>query len=204
MELKLAEGESILVIGRTGSGKTVFLRDTIIRVFPRYIIFALDDRDMFSKICEKTVYDLTELTDTIAEGKTKIFYEYEYENEATMIKEWRLLSNIIMDRGNFALVNDEIEDVCSVQNIENEHAKILRKGRRVGVTHICATKRPASINKLIYTQSRHIFVFHISSYDIAACKQYLHLDTVEHLKPYHCLYIKDDEIIGTIKSEKKL
>jgi len=199
--------EHITILGKTGTGKTIFIRDTLLPKFERYIVFVYDDKDLFSRRTQTTVTNLKDLLQKIKKGFSKILYMHDYKNEQNLFFEFDRICQILLAIGNFRFVNDEIDDVAKTNMLSPHFAQVLRKGRRVNVGLVSAIKRVVNIDRLLYTQTTHFFIFVISDFDIYRMKTYFaDITKIQNLKfeSYQCAYFKNENFCGYFKSIKKI
>lgn len=192
----------VVVLGRTRSGKTVFIRDGILPMLPRFIIFDVEQRDGFNAVVNTSTDNINEAIKAINAG-LNVQYRSGGNSPKEISSEFNFLCKCVLMCGHYAIVSDEAADLSSPSFINSYHYAVLRKGLGRGVVHITATQRPQMISKHIFTQSQIKILFPLDDYDIQACRPYIPIiERVRELRPYEAI-ITDGEHTKKIKVEKR-
>jgi hypothetical protein len=157
-------------MGITGSGKSIFLTDTIIPQLQYYIVYDIEQKDEFKG--DVVVSSINDLIKGI-NAKQKIIYQTKCIGIKAIMHEFDEICKVIYlgNLTSYAMIIDEVSDVSTAWEIGDYHFMLMRKGRKRGLLHICCTQRPLTmINRNIFTQSQCKIYFKCDPYDIAKCK----------------------------------
>jgi len=203
--MKLKAGEHIIVCGKTQSGKTFFIQNTLAPNLNAYIVFSEEHKDNWDNYTEVKVTSVDDLKKALSEGYTKIWFEPEYDTPEAYIQIWDDVCKFVLENvENIALINDEITDVSTNQSIAPNHFKLIRKGAKRGITVISASQRPQIINKNIWTQSKHKFLFYSDRYDKNWLQDYVvDVEKVMSVKQDYTYYYDDGNTAEIYKSSSE-
>lgn len=73
--------------------------------------------------------------------------------------EFDRLYRAVYGQGKVLVWADELEDVAPVNGVPPFVRKVLKQGRKRGLTHLGATQRPAGVERSAYNQAEHLFLF---------------------------------------------
>ena len=163
--------------------------------------------DQYDKKCNTTVKTPQELEISLKTKINRIYYSAPItQSENVAQKEFNNICRVVFERGHgYAFIVDELSHVCDSYHIEQYHKALLVQGRKFGITHIGGTQRPSALlHKIIYTQSRHKFIFRLDNHDIKVLEKYIGdpIEQTRNLQPYTLLYNSDfeNQIIRSVKT----
>jgi hypothetical protein len=164
----------VVILGDTQTGKTTLLRDNILPMLPRFVIFDVEQRDNYNRVVNVSTSNITELIKAVNQ-KLNVQYCSVGNSPKEIAAEHNMVCKVILKIWHYAIVSDEAADLSSPGFIHPYHYAVLRKGLGRGIIHITATQRPQMMSKHIFTQSRIKILMGqgISDYDIVACKPYI-------------------------------
>ena len=177
----------ILVVGKTGSGKTVFVKNVLWPMYPRKVFhdIKLDNNNIPHTFLAKTPGQLKE---ALTKGHNAILYQPADIDTGDFNK----VCEIVFNAGNICLFVDEAADVCSSSQIEPYHRKIMTRGRSRGVGIVNCSQRPRMVYNAIISEAEHFFIFRLFlSTDRDKLKQGLPgelLEQAQSLPPFHYIY----------------
>lgn len=197
--LELIYGRHMTILGATGTGKTV-LAEWIYSQLPRAIIYDIEQCDGW----EFTV------DDSIVIGDVDLFrylmhlihkvklpkYHIVYQPNDRMVKKqlWNNFNQIcdtIFTTGNTALFCDELHQVTEKLNAPEGFERLVKRGRKWGISVYGATQRNQDITNAMVTQSYHFISMMLSDYDMNMYKQWIpDIEMVKNLQDYQFLYRK--------------
>lgn len=175
------------VFGKTGSGKTVFVKNILYPMYPKKVFhdIKLDNGNIPHTFLAKTPAQLKE---AISKGHNSILYQPLDIDPSDFNK----VCEIIFNTGNICLFVDEAAEICGSSQIEPWHRKIMTRGRSRGVGIVNCSQRPRMIHNSLISEAEHFFIFRLFlSTDRDKLKQGLPgdvLDQCQTLPPFHYIY----------------
>jgi energy-coupling factor transporter ATP-binding protein EcfA2 len=156
----IRQGERVLAVGTTGTGKSQALA---------YLFAKHDGQRLLID-----VQDHYELGPAAAEDACEARSPREIDWQARTIRyvprtlsqrEYNDLYAAIFKRGNLLVWLDEAVGPTSAHSAPVNLRRAVTQGRKIGITHLAASQRPAGIERTIVNQSEHAFVFLTSDPD---------------------------------------
>lgn len=147
-------------VGQTGSGKTT-LAEHILRLRP-YVV-ALDPKGTLwgNRGSNLKGYELHTSLATLCEARApKLIYRPMHEelsNPDTM----DLFFQWVFRRRNTSLYVDEVYAIAQGDSYPPFYGACLTRGREVGVVVYSATQRPARVPQIMFSESEHVYCFHL-------------------------------------------
>ena len=141
----------ITILGKKGSGKSYFVKNTIVPLFPRLLI--IDPLDEYHYYY---VYSLPEFVGILKENYTKNKFRLVYrpldENEDLFFK-------FVFSLENVTLIIEEVDGYANGKQTDKYLEKLFKYGRHKNINLICVSRRPAEIGRLLTAQSDIIISF---------------------------------------------
>ncbi|RQW61027.1 helicase HerA domain-containing protein [Vibrio viridaestus] len=139
------------VIGASGSGKSYHVKE-LIKALRRVLIWDADDEygEVPNVIKVQTPSELMALIES--EQDAIIRYVPNSLTPKLVEKQFDFVSLAAFVWGNCAYVAEEIADVTTPAKAVGGWGKVLRRGRKRGVTVFPVTQRPAEADKTVFTQ----------------------------------------------------
>jgi DNA helicase HerA-like ATPase len=182
----------ISVLGKTGSGKTVFLKSLLKNFSKQILILIYDIKHDYSDVREIT--DLNRFNFNLQKGLARYKSRGSKEDLENFCKTaWFQITKDKTRR--IILVFDEISALIENQPLASVpyFKKCLVMGRSYGIGMWFASQRPAILNKTILSQSRYIFLFKLDHpLDLKAVQFYVPNEKeLLCLREYHFLVYED-------------
>jgi len=184
-------GEHSAIVGKTGSGKTVFmstgLLSYIANMFPhakRYVIDSTDDPDMETLVPFPLVVNGDKAPDRLADSRYTLIWKPRHaENPTEYAKFFRMLGDDKATREPAIVVIDEITSITGEALYELE--PLLKQLRKHGGTVVILTQSIAGIPSNVFKQCTHFFQFLVnnSDYELRQCRQYLEIEKDDYHQP---------------------
>ena len=152
MKIKINANERVFVTGKTGSGKSVLVKNLLLPQLDNFVIY--DYKHEIELPPPAVVF--TSLDDFRHYPNTQ---QIIYRPQLADSTEFNGLCYRIFRRGANVLVMDEVADHTTASKIEPQHDIIMRLGRSRGVGCINCTQRPIGVHNNIISQSEHYFIF---------------------------------------------
>jgi DNA helicase HerA-like ATPase len=165
--MKIESGQHVAVLGVTGSGKTYWMRNSLIPLWRRVIVADTEDLDYGNLPSVKPKKALSLAKDDKAFRVRVVFTGNPSIDEPVMED----FCYSLLDQGHDLLfVVDEATDFSDAHRIPDGLRALIRKSRKRNITVAMATQRPAMLSKDVLTQSSHRVYFYLPDYDRAAVK----------------------------------
>lgn len=152
------QGEHVVVIGRTGSGKTFLIR-TLIEL-RQYVVFfrTKPDSNKFPTL------DLVRRADAMKHWKgERLLLEPDYKRQA--VEGYNMLENAWND-GSWTVVVDELWYVEHELGLEPYVVRMLTQGRSKAITAVLGVQRPVDISRFALSETKHLFIFQTEGRDL--------------------------------------
>ena len=200
--LEIKELSHIIAIGRTQTGKTTLIKDGLIPILPRFIMFDVAQRDNYQALCNVSTSNINEALQALNKG-LNVHYRSVGNSHLEIEAEYNAVCYAILNFfRHYCVVSDEAADLSTPNRIPDYCDGILRRGLGTDILHITATQRPQLCSKNIFTQSLIKILFPVDDYDIKACRSYIpHIEKVSTLGQYEAIITtgKEYEIIKVKK-----
>lgn len=198
-EIEFTYGRHATILGATGCGKTV-LEQWIYSQLPRAIIYDIEQCDGW----EYAVTDAIVISDKdlfrylmhlIHKVKLK-GYHIVYQPPENFVtrqlwNDFNFICDTIFQTGNTALFVDELHQVTQKMNAPEGFERLVKRGRKWGISVYGATQRNQDITNAMVTQSYHFFAMMLSDYDMKMYSQWIpDIEKVKSLGEYQFLYRK--------------
>ena len=169
-EIQLKAGQHIAVLGRNGSGKTYWIRETLIPTWRRVIVLDTEqmDYDELTPVCVGTAIRLAKGDKAF---RVRVLARGD-RSEADSVLLDNLCYGLLNGGHDTMVVLDEATDFSDAHRIPDSLRGLVRKARKRRISVVMGTQRPAMLAKDAYTQSSHLVVFYLADYDAEAIKSY--------------------------------
>jgi energy-coupling factor transporter ATP-binding protein EcfA2 len=166
-ERNLLNGKHILVIGKTGSGKTWFVAHFALKWYPVFIFVNTQIEEIVTKVTQITCYNPDEIFEALEEGYRRIEYVPPLVKEAAIddLEEIRLRLFEIgvklgLPEGEFwcTVIIDEAQDFIK-KGRQSPGEDFFRRGRHARVRVVGITLKPQDISTTVLTQTQNQVVF---------------------------------------------
>ncbi len=154
MKVKINASDRIFVTGRTGSGKSVLMKQLLIPNLANYVIYdykheiTMPDAVIFQRISDFRKHP----------NEPAVIYRPGTGSDA----EFDQLCKQVFYRGHNTLILDEIASHMTSLKICQWHDTIMRLGRSKGVGIINCTQRPRICHNNVISQCEHFFIFKLT------------------------------------------
>ncbi|MEM3423568.1 MAG: DUF87 domain-containing protein [Nitrososphaeria archaeon] len=170
--------EHIVIFGQSGTGKTTLAKYLIKQIAKQKPVWIWDynaEYELFQKV----------------KGTNNLYYgNLTYLPQEGTEEEFSQFCQTAYDQNNLTVVIEEVQEYANKFYMPPELAKIVRTGRRRGVTYIAISQRPAEVHNAIISNSHHRFIFRLDlPPDIIYLKRWVMVDenTIKTL-PNHFFY----------------
>lgn len=185
-DLLIRSNDRISIFGRTGSGKTFFVKNWLLPQYSNYVFydFKHENDDVDHEIVINTPNQLKIDLDTYQ----KILYQ---PTQTNIRKEFNSVCDIIFKHKNTSLYVDESSNISTPSSILPYHNIIMTQGRTYNVGVINAAQRPRIIHNTIISESEHLFVFSLNlETDVDKIKEQIGAaaEDIHFLPEHHFLY----------------
>lgn len=190
----MSEKKVILIMGQRGSGKS-YLAKHLIKDCRRLLIYDTLGEYNIGIIIE----NLKEFKDFFLKVYNKNFrITYQPINP---VNDFDIICDIVFETGDMTFLVEELDTFCSSQEISDNFANIIQRGRHKDINLIGITQRPYGIPRLITSQAKTIYSFiHREPRDLEYLKAFIgeEAEKIKDLKQYE--FLKWDN--GKISIEK--
>lgn len=190
--MRIEPGEHIAVIGVTRSGKTWFVRDHLIPVYPYIVVYDTKRQDPWTEWLQSdTVWSIDGLKRSLQMRNNRIHYAAKPKDRETRIQETNEICEILLKVGGYCLVIDEASHVMSSSFIPRSLEKYMTSSAGVGGTCIVGSQRPTKIiHPTVVSQCIHIFMGFISPREHTSdLKRWLPLEYNPPFRSYQFVYV---------------
>lgn len=187
-ELGIYLGEHIGVVGATGTGKTVFTCDGLLRYLtfqypevPRYVLDSTGDPDMDRLIPNSLHVDGNHHPDLLRNSARTLIWT---PNNSKIPREYNTWFDQLNDSRRPAIV--VLDEIASITKEALDGLETLFKQlRKHGGTVIAETQEIAKVDTTVFRQLTHFFQFTISpeQYDTTMARKYLMIPKEEYEQP---------------------
>ncbi|MGT3831241.1 helicase HerA domain-containing protein [Vibrio cholerae] len=194
------------IFGASGSGKSYYIKNTIIPVHDRVLVWDIDGEygDVKGMQVATTPSEVIEL---MRLPKVKIRYTPRTIDQKLLEKCFQFISLAAFVWGDCCYIAEELADVTTPSKAAGAWGIVLRRGRKRAVKCVGVSQRPAECDKTLFTQAQYIRTGRL---DGEGDKQRLAttlgvpFDWVNRLAPLEYLSVnrKTGELTAGKKSEK--
>ena len=199
--MKIERGQHVVVLGSTGSGKTYFVRNCLLPLFDRVLIFDSEDMD-FTDFPTLSLWQVKRFSRSNYRFYGKIVLTGKLDLDEPVIEE--VCDALLAHGHDMAVYIDEVTDFSDARSIPDPLRALIRKGRKRGISVIVGTQRPAMLSKDYYGNSQHRFIFFLSDYDAAVVREYApYIQENAARIPYRswkCLYVAPDSSVTVLSA----
>ncbi len=153
MHIKIKANERIFVTGRTGSGKSVLVKNLLLPQIGNYVLY-----DYKHEITQPGAVYFHDVADFQKQPNCP---EIIYRPATGSDEEFDQLCRQVYHRGNNVLILDELANHVTATKIQPHPDLIMRLGRSKGVGIINCTQRPRGTHNNIISQCEHFFIFQL-------------------------------------------
>lgn len=150
----IVEKKVTIIIGKRGCGKS-YLANKLLESEPRFLVY-----DTMSEYENGIVFD-AEAYDEFLE-----FFRNVYRSRFRLVyrplkpdAEIDRICELVFCLGNLCFLVEEIDCYCSSNQISDNFAAIIQRGRHKSIALIGVTQRPYGINRLLTAMAKEVYVF---------------------------------------------
>ncbi len=173
-----AYDEHVVIFGQSGTGKSTLLKYLLKNISQAKPVWLWDyngEHDVFPYANGISQLRKSSLVFRPQEGTEEEFNQF---------------CTIAFEIPNLTVAVEEVQEYANKFRFPTPLARIVRVGRRKGITYIAVSQRPAEVHNAIISNSHHRFVFRLDlPPDIIYLKKWLQCDeeTIKNL-PNYCFY----------------
>ena len=163
--VKFRQGEHITVVGTTGSGKTVLIRELVEnRNYCAVLGTKNEDRELYGPFEDKG-FTITGRFDPSKEtDEKKIIFRPRLSapdaaGRRKQSEAFRSMLNEVWQYGGWTVVADELFYVCQTLGLADVFETLWSTGRSLNVTIVGATQLPVKVPLMAFDQATHLFLF---------------------------------------------
>lgn len=204
--IHVGEEEHVGLVGKTRMGKTTFAKRILIPDSSRMGVIdsktpkRKDGKTDFGEIPECTVPEfLDAASHLVRDGKPlKFRWRMKWDvGEAGKSSINQFCYDLLNNGVNVDVYFDEISDFCDASQIPPGLLELIRKGGGLNIRVFWGTQRPALVNRSVWVNTSHFFVFYVNRFDSQRMAEYIP-GIEEELakapaKSYRCVYIGPDD-----------
>lgn len=179
----MSEKKVNLILGQRGSGKSYLAKD-LIKDIKRLIIYDTLGEYSFGVSIEN-LDEFKQFFLKVYQGNFKVCYQ-----PVSPSIDFNAVCDIVYECGDLTFLVEEIDTFCSAQEISENFANIIQRGRHKNITLIGISQRPFGIPRLITSQAKTIYSFiHREPRDLEYLKAYIgdEAEKIKDLKQYEFL-----------------
>ncbi len=203
-EFRFEAGQHMVVLGRTGSGKTYWIRETLIPTWRRAIVVDTEQMD-YERLPAVSLRSALRYAKGDKAFHVRVLARGDHsEADLAMIDD--LCYGLLEVGHDVLVVFDEATDFSDAHRIPESLRGLVRKARKRNISTVMGTQRPAMLSKDAYTQASHLVIFYLSDYDTDAIKEYApwvkeHISQIPY-GSYRFLYQGPDGTVTVLQSAR--
>jgi len=201
--LSIPSNSRVFVAGKTGSGKTVFVKKALFPMFQRKVFWdiKIENSDLI-KTCDCILCTTPiKLVQLLNANYRSILYQPDDTSE----RDFDEVCKVIFYFGNMTLFIDEVSsgEICTPSIIQKWHKEIMIRGRSRGVGIVNVTQRPRSIHNTLISESEYFIIFRLQlDTDVGKLRTIMpgdYCDMIHTLPYYHSIYTDNSGEIKMLK-----
>ncbi len=199
--LRIDPSERWLILGKTGSGKSEYVKYLLRMVAKQYPVVIVDPKEFW--LGKKPEWAGRKEPGTV--DKPHLVNEFNPKWRVQLLQpdeedDNRLehLCRAILKRGNIFVYFDETEGIATATHVPAYIRRVWKTGRSLGVGAWAATQVPTGIPKLFKSQAEHFVVMKVGEEDAELAASLVHVpeEEVSALKKYEWIHYDTNMDIG--------
>lgn len=195
MKLKIDPSERWIIVGKTGSGKTIFAKHLLRHIAGKMPVVIVDPKEYW--LGSRPEWASGKELGTV--DKPRLINSFNPKWHVQLLqpdaddKEDDRLAKLcreVLKRGNTFIYFDESEDIATAYNVPYYIRRIWKTGRAKGVGAWVSTQAPTGIPKIFKSQAEHFISFKVGVEDADIVANLVHCteQQIRGLKPFEWLY----------------
>lgn len=164
-KIKFRQGEHITIVGTTGSGKTVLIRELVEdRDYSVLLGTKNEDKELYAPF-EERGYEITDQFDPSPDrDESRIIFRPrltspDAKGRSRQAEAFRDMLTEAWEYGGWTITIDELFYVAATLKLDDVFETLWTTGRSLHITVVAATQLPVKVPLLAFDQATHLFLF---------------------------------------------
>lgn len=182
----------IFVVGKTGFGKSYFVKNRVAPFYPRLVIFDIKNEyhtfEDFPIAQQFTIFEDVEvfrnyMLEHFNDNTLKIILRFSVTADNDLMNDYETSLEICFAAENMTVIIEEISNFASPHYYTPLLEQLLRFGRHHNLSLVCTSQRVGDVGSLLLNNADYLCVFRLSdSNDIKRLQQLSYVDDTKALQ----------------------
>ena len=195
--MKIDPSERLILIGKTGSGKSEWAKHLLRQISNSYPVVIIDPKEQW--LGRRPIWARGREPGTIDRPHLISKFNPKFRVQCLQPDEedddrLSVLCRSVLKQGNTFLFFDETEGIATANHVPSYIRRIWKTGRSHGIGAWAATQVPTGIPKLFKSQAEHFVIFKVGDEDAKLASTLAHVpeEMVRKIPKYHWIYYNTD------------